>query len=277
MTKTKLKCGKISNDEVEFVTANHENMAISDIATKLRRSENCVRKLIAAVPTIEKTEEQSGWVARLHSSSFWVEVKKGLLGNEIGYFEKAWASFSDQFSSSTDILATDELMIKDLIMLDIFSMRAVAEQANTVRLINELEKAIHNEEQVDDDVRDQMALSNWRKQVTSLSTAKSSLTKHHIDYQKQKDTKLRDLKGSRDQRFKQVEESRRNIFELIKELDTHKRRVQEGHLAAKVAIASENIRKDWNQVIEYEDGTADKPFLSPEGELEDARLQNEQK
>ncbi len=273
---TKLKKGKVSKIEQEYVAANHETMKVAEIATKLRRSENFVSKLIAAVPTLQKTEEQGDWVARLHSSSFWVEVKKGLIGSEVGYFEQAWASYNDQFGSATDILATDELMIKDLVMLDIFGARAIAEQANTIRLISEIEKSIEREGQVDDDLRDQLSLSNWRTQLNGLNTAKGALTKHHLDYQKQKDTKLRDLKGSRDQRFKQIEESRRNIFELIKELDTHKRRAEEGRLAAKVAHAAERIADDWNEVMEYEDGTVDKPFLSPEGELKDDRLQNEQ-
>jgi len=272
----RLKRGKVSGAERELVAANHETMSVTELAAKLRRSEDFVRKLIAALPTIQKTEEVGDWVSRLHSSYFWPEVRKGLMGNEVRYFEQAWASYNNQFGSATDVLATDELMIKDLIMLDIFAERAKNEQTDTMRQIDELEKAIYREEQVSEDVRDQMSLSNWRTQVNALNAAKSSLTKHHLDYQKQKDTKLRDLKGSRDQRFKQIEESRRNIFELIKELDTHKRRLQEGRMAAKVAVAAERIADDWNEVMEFEDGTVDKPFLSPEGELKDARLQNEQ-
>jgi len=273
---TKLKRGKISRAEQEFVSANHETMEVAEIAAKLRRSENLVRQLIAAVPTVQKTEDVGDWVSRLHSSYFWSEVRKGLRGSEVKYFEQAWALYNEQFGSASDVLATDELMIKDLIMLDIFAERAKNEQTDAIRLIDELNKAIHAEEQVSDDVRDQASLVNWRTQVSGLQTAKSALTKHHLDYQKQKDTKLRDLKGSRDQRFKQIEESRRNIFELLKELDTLKLRKEEGRMAAKVAFAAQRIGDDWNEVMEFEDGTVDKPFLSPEGELKDARLQNEQ-
>jgi hypothetical protein len=272
----KLTRGKVSKRDKEFVVANHETMSVEDIAARLRRSEGLIRKLIASASIIQQTTDVGDWVARLHSGSFWVEVRKGLIEQEVGYFEQAWASYNNQFGSASDILATDELMIKDLVMLDIFSMRAIAEQANAIRLISHLERSIEIEEAIDAEVRDQVSLTNWRTQISSLQTAKSALTKHHLDYQKQKDTKLRDLKGSRDQRFKQIEESRRNIFELIKELDTIRSRVKEGLLAAKMAIAAEHVKDDWNQVMEFEDGTLDKPFLSPEGELKDDRLQNEQ-
>lgn len=269
----KLKRGKISNTEREYILTNADTMTVEAIAAHLRRSEDFVRKQIAARPTIEHTEENQDWVSRLHASSFWLEVRKGLIGSEVRYFEQAWASYNEQFGSSTDILATDELMIKDLVMLDIFSQRQIAEQANTLRRIEELEKAIEKEEQVDDEHRDQMALANWRTQVNALYAAKSTIAKTHLDYQQRKDAKLRDLKGSRDQRFKQIEESRRNIFELIKDLDKLKRRLDEGRLAEKVKIAAARVTHDWNQLHEFEDGEVDKPFLSPEGELDDERRQ----
>jgi soluble cytochrome b562 len=273
---TKLKRGRISKSEQEYIRANHDTMTVEAIASHLRRSEDFVRQQIAALPTVEQNIEQGDWVSRLHASSFWPEIRKGLMGSEVGYFEKAWASYMDQFGSATDILATDELMIKDLVMLDIFSQRAITEQANTLRRIDELEKAIEKEENLDEEDRNQMQLANWRTQVNSLYAAKTAISKQHLDYQQRKDAKLRDLKGSRDQRFKQIEESRRNIFELIKELDKRKRRVEEGRLAEKVKIAAERVRQDWNELHEFEDGEVDKPFLSPEGELEDARLQNGQ-
>jgi len=251
-------------------------MEVAKIAAKLRRSEDFIRKLIAQVPTVQQTEDQSDWVARLHSSSFWVGVKKCLMGSEVAYFEKEWARYSDQFSSSTELLATDDLMIRDLVLSDIFQMRANADKTNAMRLISELQKAIHTEGQVDLATRDQLAIVNWTTQVNSLSPAMLAYAKQSMDYQRQKDAKLRDLKGSRDQRFKQIEEINRNIFELLKDLDTRKRRIVEGRMAAKMALSAQLIRDDWNQVMEYEDGTVDKPFLTPEGELKDVRLQNEQ-
>jgi hypothetical protein len=250
-------------------------MSVEDLAAKLSRSEAFVRKHIATVPTHERIEEQSDWVSRLHASVFWTEVRKGLIGSEVGFFERAWAAYSDQFSSASDLLATDELMIRDLIMLDIFSMRAVLEQSSATRMIDDLEKAIEKEKELDEEIRNMLEAGQWQTQINSLKAARTALTKVHIDYQKQKNDKLRDLKGARDQRFKQIEESKRNFFDLVKDLDTHKRRVKEGQLAAKVQLAAKNVTQDWNQLHEFEDGEIDKPFVSPEGELEDDRLQNE--
>jgi len=265
---TSLKRGAASSKDMEQIAAN-SNMPVEELAKLLDRSVKFVRKQIAALPVVEQKVERGDWVSMLHSSCFWSSVRSGLIGSEVGYFEQAWASYNEQFGSATDILATDELMIKDLVLLDICSQRAFTERAVVSRQIAELERLICAEREKDVDGRDIPQLASWTTQRTSLLAAKGSLSKEHQDYQGRKDIKLRDLKGSRDQRFKQIEESRRNIFELIKELDTHKRRVQEGRLAEKVRIAAQKVSDDWNQLTEYEDGTVDKPFLSPEGELKD--------
>ncbi len=266
---TKLKRGPVSKDDLEKLAAWRDIKPVKEIAKLLNRSENFVRKETAGLPEREKKLEHSDWVSRLHASEFWVDVRRGLIGSEVGYFEQAWAAYMDQFGSASDILATDELMIKDLVMLDIFAQRAIAEQANIIRRINQLEDLIQKEEDKLPEDRDHDQLSSWRTQLNSLYAARGAVGKQHLDYQHRKDVKLRDLKGSRDQRFKQIEESRRNIFELIKDLDTHRKRMEEGRLNEKIRIASEKVAEDWGQVMDYGDNRFDKPFLSPEGELED--------
>lgn len=271
-----LQRGPASRKELEIIKTS--SLPPEELAKKLRRSVNFVKKHMAAKPVLVQLDENQDWVARLHASPFWPQHKKQLIATdgEVAFFEQTWAAYMDQFGSASDILATDELMVRDLIMLDIMSNRAIVEQADCIRLIDQFQKFIDDEMKKEDEDRDQMQLANWRTNLNSNIALKTTLSKQHLDLQNRKDAKLKDLKGSRDQRFKQIEESRRNIFELIKDLDSHKRRLEEGKLAEKVRIAADSVAHDWNQVMEFEDGEVDKPFLSPEGEMEDARLQNEQ-
>jgi hypothetical protein len=259
-----LKRGPMSKDDRRYLSA-HRDLPIPKLAEHLNRTEDAVRKHLEEVTGYKAG--RTDFIEGLHDSAFWSEVRKGLLDMEIDYFEQAWTSYTGQFSASTDILPTDELMIKDLIMLDIFAQRAIGEQANVARRIKSLQEDISKEERFSVDNRDQMKIADLRTQINSLYAAKSALAKQHLDYQQRKDAKLRDLKGSRDQRFKQIEESRRNIFELIKDLDQHRRRIEEGRIAEKVKIAAERTAKDWQEYHTYEDGEVDKPFLCPEGEI----------
>jgi hypothetical protein len=261
--------GVLSSQDLEFLIVNKDNMSVKDLAKALNRSVPFIQKHIEGLPVIKRQRENSIWISKLEASSFWNETKKGLLGLEVTYFKEAWASYLDQFGVAADILATDELMIKDLILLDVFSNRAIIDKSNTIRKLNALEAEIKEASSVPFAERDMDLISSLRSQYSSLISAKISLGKEHLDYQTRKDVKLKDLKGSREQRFKQIEESKRNLVELIRELDTHKRREEEGRIAEKVRIAAKKVSDDWNNSIKYEDGTFDKPFLSPEGELRD--------
>lgn len=274
---SKVRKGKLKKEHLEYVEANHETMSVEEIAKYLNRSVSMIEKTIQALPRYQQEKDKNEWVSRLHATSFWGEVKKGLVGNETPYFERAWASYMDQFGSASDILATDELMIKDLIMLDILSNRTINDKANILRRINSLEQLIDEEMKKSSLDRNAQELAAWRTQLNSLMAAKVSLGKEHLDYQNRKDAKLRDLKGSRDQRFKQIEESKRNIFELIKELNKQTNRRKEGRLMEKMKIAAENVLDDWGNTFEYESGELDKPFLSPEGELKHKQLEKEQR
>lgn len=263
----KLRRGPISREDLRYLSDNRD-VPVPKLAAHLKRSKATVVKYLEEITGLRPGKKQ--FIQGLHDRAFWSEVRRGLLDHEVDYFEQSWRSYTEQFSASTDILPTDELMIKDLIMLDIFAQRAIAEQAHVARRITSLQDDINKEERASVNNRDQMVIADLRTQINSLYAAKSALAKQHLDYQQRKDAKLRDLKGSRDQRFKQIEESRRNIFELIKDLDQHRRRVEEGRIAEKVRLAAERTAKDWQQYHTYEDGEVDKPFLCPEGEVEDA-------
>jgi hypothetical protein len=258
--------GPLSKEEKIFIAQNR-TMEPADIAKCIKRTPDVVIKCLANVDEMLLMDDYSEILAKLHVSPFWGEIKRGLMNDEVRYFERSWCSYVDQFAASTDILATDELMIKDLVMLDIFSQRAISEKTRILQRIQDIEKTIDKQERLPDDEKDHSELSGLRSQVSALYAAKTALSKEHLEYQNKKDTKLRDLKGSRDQRFKQLEESRSNIFDLIKELDTHKKRLSEGRLAEKVRLAAQNVKANWNELHTYDDGEVDKPFLSPEGEV----------
>jgi hypothetical protein len=261
--------GPISQDELEFMLVHKDLLDIPEIMKRLNRSEPFVKKHMASLPEVQRRLDKNDWVSRLHASSFWTEIRKGLIGNEVPYFERAWASYMEQFGSNSEIMATDELMIKDLVMLDIFVQRSINEKAEILREIKRIEDLLEEEYSLVKEQQDQEKIANSHSQLLSLFSAKNSISKEHIEYQKSKDGKLKDLKGSREQRFKQLEESKKNIFELIKELDTMDRRREDGRMAEKVKIAADKVKEDWNNSIQFDDDVYDKPFLYPEGEVEE--------
>jgi hypothetical protein len=261
-----LKRGNVSNDEMDFIRENHEIMEPEAIAAKLNRSVSFVQKHSAQAPVVDEIQSRGDAVERLHKSHFWDEIKRTLLRTEVNYFEQQWAKLIEQFSTD-DIMATDEMMIKDLIILDINGLRASAEKKKALELLSGLEMNVEKERKVDPDMMDTAMLAVWNTQITSLRTALPQLSKEHIEYQQRKDQKLRDLKATRDLRYRNIVESRKNVFEMIKDLDTHKKRQREGRWTALMQAGADKIEAEWQQTLEYEDGTYNSPMLSPEGVL----------
>ena len=76
---------------------------------------------------------------------------------------------------------------------------------------------------------------------------------------------LKTLKGTRDQRIKDIESSKDSFPGLLKKISSDpnfRKTMREDWM--KVAIATEKKRIELTQPIEYEDGTVDSPLLRPE-------------
>lgn len=265
----KRKTGKASKAEIDFIRKNHERMSDEQMAEKLNRTEAFVRKQrlnAAVVPTRDETDET---LAALYNSYYWPEVKMQLIGHEVEYFEKAWLELHRQFSQH-GIMASDEISIKDLILHEIATNRALRKKTETLREISELERLIAIEMDHEIEERDAGQLSVWESQRSALIGSLHALTDEIMEYQKKKDEKLKQLKATREARLKNAEQSKSNFWALLRELNTQEKRREWSEYMAKMRMAGQIVELEWSQPIKYEDGKVDKPFLSPEGEMRDA-------
>ena len=86
---------------------------------------------------------------------------------------------------------------------------------------------------------------------------------------KTKDGKFKDLKATRNERLKTVEESGKDIFALIKLLDEQKLRETEGRMTGLVYEAAKTKEGQMRQEMVFADGEVDRAWLTPEAELEE--------
>ena len=76
---------------------------------------------------------------------------------------------------------------------------------------------------------------------------------------------LKDLKGTREQRIKQIEDSKQTFASLIKQIVTDPTtRTKMGIDMEKMRLAAEAEKERLAQYHKYEDGIIDQPFLTPE-------------
>ena len=263
-----MKTGRLSKDEIAFIDENLSILTDQQIADKLDRSIDAITQRRAVAPQKNANDELQSYISQLHSKHFWSTVKRSLLSDEIETFENSWASLYSQFFNQ-GVTATDEIMMKDVIIEDILLHRALEQKKNILEEIRENEKLLAEEREKDMDDRDADFMTNTLRTIVQLRGTSEAYTKEINEIKKTKDGKFKDLKATRNERLKTVEESGKNIFALIKLLDEQKMRETEGRMTGLVYEASKTKEGQMKQNMVFADGEADKPWLTPESELED--------
>jgi len=118
--------------------------------------------------------------------------------------------------------------------------------------------------------RDHEYIMNMERQIAVLQATQETLSKDYKDLQARKSTMLKDLKGTRDQRIRAIEDSKQTFASLVKKIASDPEfRQSVGIEMEKMRLATIAEKERLEQYMEYEDGTVDQPFLSPETAKED--------
>jgi len=235
------------------------------IAEMFNRTVDKIKNIRETADTKLQQYEYEAVITNLHLKFFWTETVAQLLPEEIVYFEKYWSSLITQFSNS-GIVATDELMIRDLIILDILlnrcnkSRRACAEELQTIE--SDIIKIMADTK--DDPIKRVTSLTPLQDRANALRTASKSLNEESKNIQEKKDKKYEQLKATRELRLEKVEKAGQDFYQLVKYLDTPEVRVLEGRLNSLYQVATELARLEYQNLHKYGNDTYDNPILTPE-------------
>jgi len=259
MTKIGCKRGAISNKEKKFIEANLDK-SIEWLAKKIDRTKAFVKKYVGERKQHVDFVDKEDYVHQLRASSFWDATKKGLMSDEISYFEHEWAKYLEQFSS-IDMTNADQTMIKDLINLDIWCNRFQERSKSIINQIRILRDKLAKELEKSD--KDMYIIDTYEKQIGGLQDEQKNYIKNYKEYQQEKNKKLIALQAADLERLRE-KTSAKDIWSVLKELDSEKMRIKEGALNEKVKVSVSNLEERWQQPMKYADGSYDYPMLTPE-------------
>ena len=253
------KRGRMSDEEKSFLDQYLESRTDEELAESLDRSLSFVSKYRKTRPSLIETEEEGEILGRLHAAYFWHELLDQLTAEELKGYEARWIALHQQFQ---DVLPTDQMQIKDLIILEMLINRVLTEKKQVISTIQRLEQQLAREEEKPIEFQDMQFMLNLETQLNAAMASQNARTTEHMKLQEKKDAKFKDLKATRDQRFKQLEDSRKSFFDLMRLLDQKETRQKEGHQIEIMRLAAENSQNDLSEYTEYDDGTVDKPMLN---------------
>ncbi len=148
--------------------------------------------------------------------------------------------------------------------------RALKEQQANMVAIEEIEKDIEDEKDKSPGDRDIDYIFNLERQVAVHRAAQESIARDYKDLQTKKNAMLKELKGTREQRIKRLEDSKETFASWIQALVQHPDMREElGVEMEKMRLSMEKERVRLAEYHKYEDGLVDQPFLTPDSVLDD--------
>lgn len=270
------KVGPRSEAETDAI---YEMMAkghtTEEIAKTLGRNEETIVKWIEELH-LESIGANSLDVKRiignLHKSHFWQEVCKQFTTDELKYFEGEWVTLMLQFKE--DVLAAEILSLRQLVTINILINRCMKERKAHLEEIEKLQKDLDKEYKMGD-LRDPDRISSLEQQI---SYARSAATQYTVEYTKlldQQKTINKDMKATRDQRIKRIEDSKTSFAGLIRALEEEDYRKRMGGEAELMKIAKNKAKRELGEYHEFADNKVDRPLLNADTVLLDDEQEDE--
>lgn len=261
------KRGQLSLEEEKYIRDNISSLSIDQIATNLNRSQAPIERYALEHDLIIKDSNSSDdkyLRNKLHKKNFWQEIERQFdkESGELEYFENIWINLIKQFRE--DVLPAEELQIKQFITIDILINRSMKERKRHIAETDKLQKQVDKEYEKSEDQRDIPKLANLE---TQLSFARNSIANYTNEYTKllnEQQKISKDLKATREQRIKRIEDGKSSWTGLIRMLEDEEIREKEGREMEILSLATNKIKEKLHSYHSYADNTLDKPFLTPE-------------
>lgn len=268
MSQIPKKRGQLSLEEEKFIRDNIETLSIEEIANSLNRSNTPIQRYITENKLLLGNQEESNEYEllkiKLHSKPFWQEILRQFDedSGELKYFEDTWVGLIKQFRE--DVLPAEELQIKQFITIDILINRSMKERKRHITETEKLQKLVDKEYEKPEDERDIPKLANLE---TQLSFARNSIASYTNEYTKllnEQQKISKDLKATREQRIKRIEDGKSSWVGLIRMLEDEEIREQEGRQMEIIKMATDKAKEKLAEYHNYQDQSVDIPFLTPE-------------
>ena len=259
------KCGALHTNERNFIRDHVDDMSVEKMAEFLNRGTESVDKFIRTNKVISSkiSDQQTIRVnlrAQLQSREYWAEIKKQFTKDELIFFAAVWVELMLQFRE--DVLYAEELEIKQYITLEILINRNMAERQKATQDVERLQKLLDHQYSLDNSVRDDGLVVSLESQLSFARTAIPAYATEYTKLLEKRQNVSKDLKATRDQRIKRIEDSKSSWAAFIKALEDEDMRERVGDDAELMKIAKDKARDRLSEYHTFVDGKIDQPIFN---------------
>jgi 5-hydroxyisourate hydrolase-like protein (transthyretin family) len=259
------KAGPWSKEDKAYIQKQAGRMLPDKIAENLRRNVDAVKGYMAKHGLLkyynEKDVQVTENLSRIEDSQHWPILVSQFSYEELQSFKYHWRNMVKQFRD--DILHTEELQIIDVIKLQLLIDRRLTETQKISQKISEIEAEIIKLKKAVP--IDATKINDCEHELASWYASIEALSKDHVILLKEKQALFTKLKGTREQRIKEIESSKSTLTGWIKLLLTDpQKRVDLGIHMEKMRLATEVEYERLSEYHTFEDGTVDQMILNAE-------------
>ena len=236
------KRGALSEDERQLIHSMLDIKTDQEIAKLVNRTPAYIKKMRVQAPVVQQNDALATGIEKLHKHYLWPTIKKALLPGEEEIFEQGWVRLLEQFAEQ-GINTSDEMLIKDLLLQDIWIDRIRRDVKSIALEISAIQGHISLEMQKPIEARDNIILTQFHIEVNNRRGAQHDMQKNLRDMQQRKEMLAKQLNMTREARFKNIEESKINFFEHLKDLSSKTNK------PSWVYLSEEQIKKFFNNLL----------------------------
>lgn len=257
-----MKKGRISKEEEAYIQQNIGKYTVAEIAQQLDRDPDSVNQFVKRKFRFGTSEEEAA-AFELEERPYWSELELQFTKGELDLFKYHWSRIISQFKD--DVIPTEELQVVDLIKLELLMNRCLKQNKENIEQISAYERLVQLERARDPDQQNRDEIFNLDRQIASLKASQESLNRDYRELQAKKNTMLKEMKATREQRVKRLEDSKHSFTTWIAHLMSNPELMRQyGLEMEKMRLAMQKERERLSSYHKYEDGQVDQPLLTAE-------------
>ncbi len=257
-----MKKGRISKEEEAYIQQNIDKYTAKQIAEELDRDPESISQFIKRKFRVGVSDEEDA-TFELEERPYWPELELQFTKGELELFKYHWSRIISQFKD--DVIPTEELQVVDLIKLELLMNRCLKQNKDNIELISANERLVQMQRALDPDQQNRDEIFNLDRQIASLKASQESLNRDYRELQAKKNSMLKEMKATREQRVKRLEDSKQNFTTWVAHLMSNPELTKKyGLEMEKMRLAMQNERNRLAAYHKYEDGQVDQPLLTAE-------------
>ena len=259
--------GPITNEDKKFISDNAGKLNPSDIAKALNRNPKSIVKYMKENGLMKNYVSSYYSNNSLSKTPYWHELIKQFDEEELKLFEYHWEKVISQFQD--DILHTEELQVLDMIKMELLANRSLSNQSQIKKQIDELRQDIMTLKL--SKTKDHDRIDVKESQIAVLYSTYETLGKDYSNLLKEKSNIFKTLKATREQRYKQIENSKESLLDWVKTMIENKdKRNIAGMEMEKMRLATKEEYIRLSEYHTYADGVVEKPILNSDTVFDDS-------